>query len=123
MPSFGGATLAGFLLGVLSILSTTKVGTLMVVLAIPLIDTGFAIVRRIASGKSPFWGDRGHLHHKLLDSGWSKRNVTFFYWGVTAFLGIIALNLNASFKLYTIMGVAVFVGGILLWSTQKAKKS
>lgn len=122
MPSFGGATLAGFLLGVLSILSTTKVGTLMVVLAIPLIDTGFAIARRLASGKSPFWGDRGHLHHKLLDSGWSKRNVTLFYWAITAILGIIALNLNASLKLYTIMGAAAFVGGILLWSTKRTKR-
>lgn len=122
MPSFGGATLAGFLLGVLSILSTTKVGTLMVVLAVPLIDTGFAIVRRILSGKSPFWGDRGHLHHKFLDSGWSKKKVTFFYWGITAVLGIIALNLNASYKLYTIMGVTILLGGVLLWSTRKTKK-
>ncbi len=123
MPSFGGATLAGFLLGVLSILSTTKVGTLMVVLAVPLIDTGFTIVRRIVTGKSPFWGDRGHLHHKLLDSGWSKQKVAFFYWGVTATLGLVALNLNASYKLYTIIGVSVFVGGTLLWLNYRKKKS
>lgn len=121
MPSFGGATLAGFLLGILSILSTTKVGTLMVVLAVPLIDTGFAVIRRVISGKSPFWGDRGHLHHKLLDSGWSKRNVAYFYWGITATLGLIALSLNASFKLYTIIGVSVFVGGTLLWLTYRTK--
>jgi UDP-GlcNAc:undecaprenyl-phosphate/decaprenyl-phosphate GlcNAc-1-phosphate transferase len=121
MPGFGGSTLAGFLLGILAILSTTKVGTLMVVLAVPLIDTGFSIVRRVVSGHSPFWGDRGHLHHKLLDSGWSKRKVAFFYWGITAILGLIALNLNASYKLYTIIGVSVFVGGILLWLTYRAK--
>lgn len=121
MPGFGGSTLAGFLLGVLSILSTTKVGTLMVVLAVPLIDTGFTIIRRVASGKSPVWGDRGHLHHKLLDSGWSKRKVAYFYWGITAILGIIALNLNASYKLYTIVGVSIFVGGSLLWLTYRSK--
>jgi len=114
MPSFGGATLAGFMLGILSILSTTKVGTLMVILAIPLIDTGYTIVRRIAAGKMPLWGDRGHLHHRLLDSGFSKKQVAFFYWGTTALLGILALNLNTPSKLYTIIGVAVFVGGLLL---------
>ncbi len=121
MPSFGGATLAGYMLGVLSILSTTKVGTLMVVLAIPLIDTGYTIVRRILTGKSPFWGDRGHLHHKLLDSGWSKQQVAFFYWGTTALLGLLSLSLNTSFKLYTIVGAGAFVGGLLLILTRRRK--
>lgn len=120
MPSFGGATLAGYLLGILSILSTTKVGTLMVVLAIPLIDTGYTIVRRIVAGKVPLWGDRGHLHHKLLDSGWTKQQVAFFYWGSTALLGLLALNLNATYKFYTIVGVAVFVGGLLLLLTYRS---
>ncbi|MCL4387030.1 undecaprenyl/decaprenyl-phosphate alpha-N-acetylglucosaminyl 1-phosphate transferase [Patescibacteria group bacterium] len=121
MPSFLGSNLAGYLLGILSILSTAKVGTLMVVLGIPLVDTGYTITRRLLSGKSPVWGDRGHLHHKLLDAGWSKRKISFFYWGVTAILGLIALNLNASYKLYTIVGVFVFVGGALLWLTYRQK--
>lgn len=122
MPGFGGSTLAGYLLGVLSILSTTKVGTLMVVLAVPLIDTGFTIGRRLLSGQSPFWGDRGHLHHRLLDAGLSKRKVAYLYWAITAVLGIFALNLNASFKFYTIIGVAIFIGGLLLWLTHHPKK-
>ena len=112
---------AGFMLGLLSILSTTKVGTLMVVLAVPIIDTGFTVFRRLASGRSPLWGDRGHLHHKLLDAGWSKSKVAFFYWSVTASLGLIALNLNAHFKLYTIVGVSIFIGGTLLWLTYSQK--
>ncbi len=119
MPGFGGSTLAGFMLGILSILSTTKVGTLMVVLAVPLIDTGFVVVKRLIAGKSPFWGDRGHLHHKLLDSGYSKKQVALFYWAATAVLGIIAINLNATSKLYTILGVSVMIGGLLLWLTRK----
>jgi UDP-GlcNAc:undecaprenyl-phosphate GlcNAc-1-phosphate transferase len=122
MPGFGGSTMAGFMLGVLSILSTTKVGTLTLVLAVPLIDTGFTILRRVFSGKMPFWGDRGHLHHKLLDAGWSKRKVAAFYWGVTACLGILALYLNASLKLYTMVGVTVILGGLLLWLTYRPKQ-
>ena len=122
MPGFGGSTLAGYMLGVLSILSTTKVGTLLVVLAVPLIDTLYVIIRRILSGKSPFWGDRGHLHHKLLDAGLSKKQISFFYWAVTALLGMVALNLNASFKLYTILGVMVLLGGLLIWLTRMKKQ-
>ena len=119
MPGYGGAALAGYLLAVLSILSTTKVGTLLIVLAIPLVDTGYSIIRRVASGKSPVWGDRGHLHHKLLDAGLSKKQVAYFYWLVTAALGVLALNLNAESKLYTIVGIVIFMGGLLLWLTYR----
>lgn len=122
MPGYSGATLAGYLLAVLSILSTTKVGTLMVVLSIPLIDTGYTIVRRILQGKSPVWGDRGHLHHKLLDLGMSKRNVTLFYWAVTGVLGIASLYLNTRSKLYTIIGISVLLGGLILWLTYRPKQ-
>src|SRR3989344_8822422 len=121
MPSYGGATLAGFLLAILSILATTKVGTLMVVLGVPLVDTGYVIIRRIASGRSPVWGDKGHLHHKLLDAGWSKRKVAVFYWAITALLGTIALNLNTASKLYTIVSVAMLIGGNTLWLTYRPK--
>ncbi len=121
MPGYGGSTLPGYLLAVLSILSTAKVGTLLVVLGVPLIDTGYTIIRRVTSGKSPVWGDVGHLHHRLLALGWSKRKVALFYWLITALLGILALNLNASFKFYTMVGVAVALGGALLWLTYQPK--
>jgi UDP-GlcNAc:undecaprenyl-phosphate GlcNAc-1-phosphate transferase len=121
MPGYGGSTLAGYLLGVLSILTTAKVGVLLVVLGIPLIDTGYVIVKRILSGKSPVWGDRGHLHHRLLDAGLTKSQVAIFYWGVTAVLGIIALNLNTGAKVYTMVGIAVFLGGLILWLTYRSK--
>jgi len=122
MPGYGGATLAGYMLAIASILSTTKVGTLVVVLGIPLIDTGYTILRRILTGKSPVWGDRGHLHHKLLDLGLSKRGVSYFYWITTALLGIMSLYLRSTYKLYTMVGIAILLGGFLLWLTQKNKK-
>jgi UDP-GlcNAc:undecaprenyl-phosphate GlcNAc-1-phosphate transferase len=122
MPGYGGSTLAGYLLGVLSILATAKVGVLLVVLGIPLIDTGYVIVKRILNGKSPVWGDRGHLHHRLLDAGLSKSQVALFYWGVTGVLGIIALNLNTGAKVYTMVGVAIFLGGLILFLTRRNTK-
>ncbi len=122
MPGYGGSTLAGYLLAVLSILSTTKVGALMVVLGVPLIDTGYTIIRRILTGKSPVWGDRGHLHHRLLDAGLTKTQVAIFYWVITAVLGYAAINLNTSAKIYTMVGVGVFLGGLILWLTYHPKK-
>ncbi|HCR35571.1 hypothetical protein A2130_02525 [Candidatus Woesebacteria bacterium GWC2_33_12] len=121
MPGYGGATLAGYMLAIASILSTTKVGTLIVVLGIPLIDTSYTVLRRIISGKSPVWGDRSHLHHKLLDSGFSKKQVSQVYWSLTSILGVLALNLNSTYKLYTIIGVAFVLGGVILWLTYRSK--
>lgn len=115
MPGFGGASLAGFMLAVLSILTTAKVGILLVVLAIPIADAGYSFLRRVISGKMPIWGDRKHLHHRLLNAGWSRKKVAFFYWTSTALLGILALNLNTQAKFYTIIGIVLFVGALILW--------
>lgn len=121
MPGYGGSTLAGYLLGVLSILATAKIGILFVALGVPLIDTGYTIIRRILQGKSPVWGDRGHLHHRLLDAGLTKGQVALFYWGATAILGFAALNLNTTSKAYTIIGITIFLGWLILFLTRKVK--
>lgn len=122
MPGYGGSTLAGYMLGVLSILATAKVGLLLVVLGVPIIDTVYTIIRRIMHGKSPVWGDRGHLHHRLLDIGLTKGQVAIFYWGITAILGVIALNLNTTSKIYTMIGIAVALGGLIIWLIHLPKK-
>ncbi len=116
MPGYGGGALAGFMLAILAILSTTKVGTAIVVLGVPIIDAVYSIIRRIASGRSPVWGDRGHLHHKLLDDWrWGKRRTALFYWLITALLGTTALRLNSQQKFYTIVTLGAIIGGLLLW--------
>lgn len=86
-----GATTFGLILATLGILSVAKVGLTLLILSVPVLDALFAIARRVRRGQSPVWGDRGHLHHKLLDLGWSQRRVAVFYWGVTTFLGLTAL--------------------------------
>lgn len=115
MPGYGGGALAGYFLAVLTILSTTKVGTAIMVLGVPLLDALYAMVRRIKKGRSPVWGDRGHLHHKLMDLGWGKRRIALFYWLVTALLGFLALRLNSQAKFYTILLLAVIFVGAMLW--------
>jgi len=115
MPGYSGGALAGYLLAVLTILSTTKVGTGMMVLAIPFIDAAYTIARRIKTGRSPVWADAGHLHHRLMALGWGKRRIAIFYWLITVFFGFLALTLNPQAKFYTICLIAVIFGGILLW--------
>ncbi len=115
MPGWGGGALSGYFLAVLAIISGAKVATALIVLGVPLMDVIYVIVRRIAAHKSPVWGDTNHLHHQLLKLGYRKDQVATFYWIVTAILGFVALQINSQMKIYTIMLIAVTVGGALLW--------
>ena len=90
MPGYSGGALAGFFLGVLSILSWGKIGTMALVLAVPIVDAMYSIIRRIAAGKSPLKGDAGHFHHRLLEVGWGKRRIAVFYIIVSAIFGMVA---------------------------------
>lgn len=115
MPGYSGTSLAGYMLAVLAILATAKVGTALVVLCLPTIDALYSILRRISTGKMPWWGDRGHLHHKLLDMGWGKRRVALFYWLITGTLGIVALKTTAEMKLFAIVSLSLLIAGFFLW--------
>ena len=115
MPGYSATSLAGLLLGVISILATAKVGTVLVVLGVPLIDFIYLTIKRVASGKSPVWGDKGHLHHKLLEMGWGKRRVALFYWLVTAILGVAAVKFEARSKLFIMIGLVILMLVFVLW--------
>lgn len=115
MPGYSATSLAGLLLGVISILATAKVGAVIVVLGVPIIDFIYIVIRRLISGKSPVWGDKSHLHHKLLNMGWSKRKVALFYWGITAILGVAAIKFQARTKLLIMIGLVILMAIFLTW--------
>lgn len=113
-PGYGG-TVIGFMLAVVSILSSAKVATALLVMGVPTVDAIFTMIRRIFAGRSPFKGDRGHFHHLLLKRGWSTWQVAVFYWISSALLGSLALTLLSREKLFALIVLAVVVGGSLLW--------
>lgn len=118
MPGYSGGALAGYLLAVLAIVSGAKAATALIVLGIPVMDALFTILRRIILGRSPFWADAGHLHHRLLAAGWTKVQVALFYWIIAAILGFLVLHLNSQQKAYTILMLGGGVGILLLWLTK-----
>lgn len=107
MPGYGGGALAGFLLGILSILSFGKFGTAILILAVPMMDAVYTIIRRVKKNKSPFKADWGHFHHKLLEIGWGKRRIAVFYWSVSLILGIASLFLGGLEKLLAFITVGI----------------
>src|SRR3990167_6132001 len=80
-PGYG-ATSVYLLLAAVSLLSSAKLATAILVMGIPMIDGAFTVMRRIFSGRSPFWHDKKHLHHILLDLGLTQRHIALFYWTV-----------------------------------------
>jgi UDP-GlcNAc:undecaprenyl-phosphate GlcNAc-1-phosphate transferase len=69
-----GVMFLGYVLAILAILGSAKILVALLVLAVPIIDTFWVIVRRLTAGRSPFSPDRGHIHHRLLDLGLSHRS-------------------------------------------------
>jgi UDP-GlcNAc:undecaprenyl-phosphate GlcNAc-1-phosphate transferase len=88
------------------------------VLFLPLLDLGLAVVRRTALGRSPWSADRGHLHHKLLDIGYSHRSavILMYLWTCVLAFGGLAL---AVFQWQIVMAVNLaamtLMAGVTAW--------
>jgi UDP-GlcNAc:undecaprenyl-phosphate/decaprenyl-phosphate GlcNAc-1-phosphate transferase len=63
----------------------------IVVVMLPLLDFGMAVMRRMRAGKSPFSPDRKHLHHRMLDLGHSDRDAVLIFYAWTAVVGLSVL--------------------------------
>ena len=96
-----GALWLGLLIGCITAVGILKTGALIsfilpiIVVGIPFVDVAAAITRRIKKGVSIATPDKHHIHHLLLSSGWSEREVVLFFYVITLFLSIIAVTLAA----------------------------
>lgn len=90
-----GATFLGFVLACISIQGPFKTYVAftvpLLVLGLPIFDTLFAIVRRLLKGQPIMAPDRGHLHHRLIDRGFSHRTTVIILYGLSAMLAISAI--------------------------------
>ena len=66
------------------------------VLGLPIFDTAFAFIRRIAHGQSPMHADRGHIHHRLIDMGLNQKQAVATLYVISAMLGLSAVVLTTS---------------------------
>jgi len=113
-PGYG-ATSLYLLLAVVSMHSSAKLATAVLVMGVPMVDAIFTIFRRIFSGKSPFWYDNRHLHHILLRLGYRQKQIALSYWIFSAILGTVSLTLQSRSKGFAVLMLVVLVGGALLF--------
>lgn len=110
-----GSTFLGFMLASVSIFGLFKTYTMIsfvvpfLVLGLPLFDICFAVIRRVAKGQSPMHADRGHVHHRLIDMGFTQRQAVMISYLITVVLGICAVVLTDKGEVQALIFFAALV--------------
>ena len=122
----GGSYFLGFALAAISIVGPAKgltsVSLLLplLILSLPLADMSAVIMGRLSEGRSPFYPDRRHLHHRLLRAGLSHRRTVLLIYAFTPWLACLALVVaNAEMRfLWLGLATAVLVAVVVLCRRQ-----
>lgn len=117
-----GATFLGYVLAVSSIIGVYKGYALLSVLiaalalALPIFDMLFAMIRRFIKGKPIMQADRGHLHHRLIDSGYSHKQAVCILYGISAIgAGLSILIAMKDMRAIIVAVVSVMVLSLMLF--------
>ena len=111
----GGSLFLGFALAGIGIIAGAKIALLMLVVGLPVADVAWQIFDRARRGRSPAQADRGHLHLRLVDLGWSPRRICTVYVIVCTLLGAAALAAQPPlYKLLTLAALFATVIAVLI---------
>ncbi|MCK9443977.1 MAG: undecaprenyl/decaprenyl-phosphate alpha-N-acetylglucosaminyl 1-phosphate transferase [Tissierellaceae bacterium] len=111
-----GALFLGFMLaaitieGVMKSVATIAIVAPILILSVPIFDTAFAIFRRLINGQSIASADKGHLHHRLLNRGFSQKKAVLILYGISAVFGLFAIlvsQANSRQAVYLSLGLLV----------------
>lgn len=109
-----GSFFLGYALATVSIAAGPRLAMMLLLLLLPIIDVAWLILVRLRRAPEAFaQGDRRHLHFRLLDLGFSQRQIVLAYASVSAAFGLLALSVSSRlFKLgaLIVLGIIVFIG-------------
>jgi len=130
-----GSTFLGFILSVICIQGLFKGYAVIsfiipfLILGLPIFDTSVAIIRRIHDKRPIMGADRGHLHHKLIDMGFSQKQTVAILYVIALLLGLSAVVLieqgaqTAFLLISVVLLLLIFGGRIISWQTENIKHS
>ncbi len=113
-----GSMFIGFMLSELALAGSQKASTMIAVaipvvsFGLPLLDVGLSVIRRFLRGKPLFTADREHIHHKLLNRGFSQRKAVLILYVVAAGFALLSLSLLQN---HGMIAVVLIVIGIGVW--------
>lgn len=120
----GGSLFLGYALGVLSIISGAKIAIALLVMALPVLDVAWTIIRRLAAGKNPFkFADRKHLHFRLLNLGLTVRQAVLSFYGLAIIFGSAALFLQSKGKILALAALLVIMTLVVIFFAYLDRKS
>jgi len=116
----GGSLWVGFILGVLAIISGSKVATTFLILGLAIIDLISVFIQRVfINHQSPFKGDQKHFHFRLLKAGFSHSRAVLFYWIFALVFGLSALFLQTKGKVMALVLLLVLGVGLISFFSLK----
>lgn len=110
-----GSTFLGFILATFSIQGMFKLYAVVsfavpvLILGVPIFDICFAMLRRISKGQNPMKPDRGHVHHRLIDLGFTQRQAVCIAYMLTAILGLTAVVLTYGGEKRALIMIGAFI--------------
>ncbi len=119
-----GSYFLGWVVAALGIIGGAKVATVLLAMGLPILDVAWLIYNRWRRGGKPGFNGRDHLHHRLLDIGFTQRQIVLGYYAFCAAFGGLALFLESRLQKLVALGVLGLAALLLLiWaSKQPAKK-
>lgn len=118
-----GAYFLGLVLALVAIYSGGKLATAALVLGFTIVDGLITVLRRLYHRRSPFRADRSHLHHLLLDVGFTQRQTVALYYLMAILLGTLALHSGTLVKIVTIVLLTIVtslvVAILIRWSARQ----
>ncbi|MBT4850355.1 undecaprenyl/decaprenyl-phosphate alpha-N-acetylglucosaminyl 1-phosphate transferase, partial [Candidatus Parcubacteria bacterium] len=119
----GGSTFIGFALGVLAIISGSKIATALLVMGLPVLDIIWVIIARLRQKKAFWRGDNQHLHFRLLKAGFSQKQIVFFLSAISLSFGVISIFFTTKIKIIALIFLLVFMFLVSYWLNYKLKKT
>ncbi len=122
-----GSMFLGLALAVLSIMGGAKLALALMVLGVPILDVAVVIMNRIRRRQSPVHYDKTHLHHRLMATGLSVKQICYLFYGLATTFGLLALSFSGihSAHLYKFLGIILVVltmVGLVLWVDRRQRQ-
>lgn len=118
----GGSLLIGYMLGILAIISGSKIATTLLVMGLPMLDVARVIIRRFQKRKSIFLGDSEHLHFRLLEAGIGHRDTVLLLYSIAFIFGISTLFLQTEQKVVALCFLFVLMLLVAIWFSKQDEK-
>lgn len=115
-----GSYFLGWAVAALGIIGGAKVATVLLAMGLPILDVAWLIYNRWRHGGRPRFNGRDHLHHRLLDIGFTQRQIVLGYYAFCGLFGALALLLeNRLYKLIALVVLGVAALAVLIWASKQ----